>query len=106
MSYEIKPDYSKVYLLPPALEDWLPSDHPARFIRDLVDSLDLKALGFRVHRERDGRPNYADELLLKIWLFGYFNDIRSSRKLERAGREMIGLIWLMGAEGPPDHNTL
>lgn len=102
---EIKPDYSQPFLLPPALEDWVDEEHPARFVRDFVDSLDLASLGFRGRRSPDGRPSYSDGLMLKIWIFGYFNDIRSSRKLERACREMMGFLWLTGMN-TPDHNTL
>jgi len=102
---EIKPDYSQTFLLPPALEDWVDEEHPARFVRDFVDSLDLASLGFQGRRSPDGRPSYSDGLMLKIWIFGYFNDIRSSRKLERACREMMGFLWLTGMN-TPDHNTL
>ena len=101
----MKPDYSQVFLFPPALEDWVGEEHPARFVRDFVDSIDLGALGFRGRRSPDGRPSYSDDLILKIWIFGYFNDIRSSRKLERACREMMGFLWLTGTMAP-DHNTL
>lgn len=105
MTREIKPDYSQTFLLPPALEDWVDEEHPARFVRDFVDSLDLKSLGFHGRRSPDGRPSYSDDLMLKIWIFGYFNDIRSSRKLEKACREMMGFLWLTGMN-VPDHNTL
>lgn len=105
MTREIKPDYSQIFLLPPALEDWVDEEHPARFVRDFVDSLDLASLGFQGRRSPDGRPSYSDGLMLKIWIFGYFNDIRSSRKLERACREMMGFLWLTGMN-TPDHNTL
>jgi len=101
----MKPDYSQVFLLPPALEDWVGEDHPARFVRDFVDSLDLGGLGFQGRKSPDGRPSYSDDLILKIWIFGYFNDIRSSRKLERACREMMGFLWLTSTL-VPDHNTL
>ena len=105
MSREIRPDYSQEFLLPPSIEDWLPAEHPARFVRDFVDSLDLVELGFRDEAQHQGRPRYSDELLLKVWILGYFNEIRSSRKLERACREMVGFIWLTTMNAP-DHNTL
>jgi transposase len=105
MSYEIRADYRQQFLLPPSIEDWVGPHHPARFIREVVDALDLVALGFPVRMGIDGRPNYAADLLVKAWLYGYLHALRSSRKLERAGREQMGLIWLTGAHAP-DHNTL
>lgn len=105
MSYEIHADHGQQFLLPPSLEDWVPSDHPARFIRDFVAQLDLEALGFQVRQTDDGRPNYSSELLLTAWLYGYLEKIRSSRKLEHACRTQLPLIWLLGMNYP-DHNSL
>lgn len=73
MSQQIKADYSKTYLLPPALEDWVPANHPVRFIREFVESLDMKELGFKVDNNAEGRPYYSSDIMLKIWLYGYFN---------------------------------
>ncbi len=102
---QIRADYKQIFLLPPSIDDWVGSDHPVRFIRDFVDSLDLEALGFRVPVAETGRPPYAADLLLKAWLYGYFNKIRASRKLEKACMENMALIWLTGMR-EPDHNTL
>lgn len=105
MTQAIEADYDQAMLLPPSLEDWLPADHPARFIRDFVTTLDLKALKFQTEVSDRGRPPYAASLLLKVWLYGYFHKIRSSRKLETACKEQIGLIWLTGMNYP-DHNSI
>lgn len=106
MSRAIRPDYSQLFLLPPSLDEWVPPDHPVRFVRDLVDSLDLGELGLRASPGGDvGRPHYAPDLLLKVWLFGWMERTRSSRALERACMRDVAFLWLTGNQHP-DHNTL
>ncbi|HEV7237722.1 MAG TPA: transposase, partial [Thermoanaerobaculia bacterium] len=91
------------------MENWVKPEDPARFIRAFVDSLDLEEIaGEEWAKGADdpyGRPHYAFDLLLKVWLYGYVFNIRSSRKLERACRQMMPLVWLAGMY-EPDHNTL
>lgn len=102
----IEANYNESYLFPPALEDWVGEDHPARFIRAVVEELDLDELGLGGGEDAgQGRPHYSAELLLKAWLYGYLNNLRSPRQLERACRDNVGLIWLLGRH-EPDHNTL
>ena len=105
MAMPIAPDYHTVFLFPPALEDWVPKDHYVRFLREFVDSLDLPALGFIVPSGSEGRPPYATSLMLKLWLFGYKHQLFSTRQLERACRENLALIWLLGTL-QPDHNSI
>lgn len=110
MSREILPDYETRFLFPPSLEDWVGPDHPARFIREFVDALDLDELGLSEEQnsrreDSTGRPHYAVTLLLKVWLYGYMYRIRSSRVLETACRDLLPLVWLAGTHRP-DHNTL
>jgi transposase len=110
MSREIRPDYQTQYLFPRSLEEWVGPDHPARFVREFVDALDLDELGLSDEqqarrRDSEGRPHYAVDLLLKIWLYGYMYRIRSSRALERGCRDTLPLVWLAGTL-VPDHNTL
>jgi transposase len=105
MAQPIAPDYGQQFLFPPALEDWVSADHPARFLREFVEQLDLAALGFALPVAVEGRPPYHPSLLLKIWLYGYYHRIRSTRKLEVACREQLSLLWLTGLI-QPDHNSL
>lgn len=105
MAQLITPDYGQQFLFPPALEDWVRADHPARFLREFVDQLDLAALGFVMPAATEGRPPYHPSLLLKIWLYGYYHRLRSTRKLEAACREHLSLLWLTGLIAP-DHNSL
>src|ERR1041385_9166048 len=105
MAQPIAPDYGQQFLLPPALEDWVPKDHPVRYIREFVDQQDLAKLGFAMPISNEGRPAYAPSLLLKIWLYGYHHRLRSTRKLEAACRDQISLVWLSGNIAP-DHNSL
>ena len=105
MAEPIAPNYGEQFLFPPALEEWVPTDHPARFLREFVDQLDLSRMGFVMPTALEGRPPYAPSLLLKIWLYGYMQRIRSTRKLEAACREQLSLLWLTGMH-QPDHNSL
>lgn len=110
MSREIEPDYETQYLFPRSPEDWVGPDHPARYIREFVDALDLDQIGLsdeqKARREdTTGRPHYGVRLLLKVWLYGYMYRIRSSRALEAGCRDLLPLVWLSGMH-QPDHNTL
>ncbi|MEJ2082307.1 MAG: transposase [Acidobacteriota bacterium] len=109
MSKAIEARYDEMYLFPPAVEDWVGVNHPSRFIREVVEALDLEQAGFAGEETESagelGRPHYGNRLLLGAWIYGYMNQIRSSRKLERACREHVSLIWLLGRQ-EPDHNTL
>jgi len=85
-------------LLPPRIEDYVGSDNPVRAIESFVCALDLARLGFR-HAGRAGdeagHPPYDPADLLKLYLYGYTNQIRSSRRLEREACRNLELIWLL-----------
>ena len=85
-------------LLPPRIEDYVGQDNPVRAIESFVCALDLAKLGFR-HAERGveevGQPPYDPADLLKLYLYGYINQIRSSRRLEREAGRNLELIWLL-----------
>jgi transposase len=85
-------------LLPPRIEDYVGPDNPVRAIESFVCALDLAKLKFR-HAERDaakvGQPPYDPADLLKLYLYGYINQVRSSRRLEREASRNLELIWLL-----------
>jgi transposase len=84
-------------LLPPRVEDYVGSDNPVRAIEGYVGALDLAKLGFR-HADRGmtvGQPPYDPADLLKLYLYGYLNQVRSSRRLEREACRNLELIWLL-----------
>jgi transposase len=89
-------------LLPPRLEDYVGPDNPVRAIESFVCALDLARLGFR-HADRGaevGQPPYDPADLLKLYLYGYINQIRSSRRLEREASRNLELIWLLKSLKP------
>jgi transposase len=84
-------------LFPPRVEDYVGADNPVRAIDSFVCALDLAKLGFR-HADRRvgvGQPPYDPSDLLKLYLYGYINQIRSSRRLEREACRNLELIWLL-----------
>ena len=88
----------QVCLLPARIEDYVGPDNPVRAIEGFVCALDLVALGFQ-HADRgtqeEGQPPYDPADLLKLYLYGYINQIRSSRRLEREASRNMELIWLL-----------
>ena len=84
-------------LLPARIEDYVGPDNPVRAIESFVCALDLARLGFR-HADRGvevGQPPYDPADLLKLYLYGYINQVRSSRRLEREACRNLELIWLL-----------
>jgi transposase len=88
------------------LEDYVPADAPVRFIDVFVDGLDLKQLGFqRADPRATGRPPYDPADLLKLYVYGYLNRIRSSRRLEAEAKRNLELLWLLRSI-TPDFKTI
>lgn len=84
-------------LFPVVLDDLVPPDHICRVINAFVERLDMKQLGFERAQPADtGRPGYNPRDLLKLYLYGYLNQIRSSRRLEIECRRNVELMWLLG----------
>jgi len=94
----------QLLVLPPSLREWLPADHLAYFVSDVVDALDLSAI-YASYGEERGYPPYHPLLMTKLWLYGYACGVRSSRKVERATREDVAFRMLC-AGNEPDFRTL
>jgi transposase len=88
-------------LLPEFLDDYVAEDNPVRAIDVFVDELDLQALRFAgVVPEAMGRPAYHPATMLKIYVYGYINQIQSSRRLERETARNVEVMWLTGRLTP------
>ena len=96
----------QVVMFPESLDEYIADDNPVRFLNAFVDSLDLQALGFEraIPMER-GRPPYHPGDLLKLYLYGYLNRIRTSRTLEREAQRNVEVMWLLGKLAP-DFKTI
>ncbi len=99
-------DRSQTLLLPESVDDYVGPDNPVRFIDAFVDGLDLAAAGFTgVFAKETGRPGYAPPDLLKLYVYGYLNRVRSSRRLETETHRNIEVIWLL-RHLKPDFKTI
>jgi transposase len=97
---------SQLLLLPESVDDYVGADNPVRFIDAFVDQLDLAAAGFiRVAPKATGRPGYAPGDLLKLYIYGYLNRVRPSRRLEAKCHRNIEVIWLLRSL-KPDFKTI
>lgn len=92
-------------LFPVSLEDSVDPENEVRLIDFFVDSLDPGDLGFKVEHTENGRPAYHPSDLLKLYIYGYLNRVRSSRQLEKECKRNIEVIWLLKCL-QPDHNTI
>jgi transposase len=99
-------DRRQATLLPDTIEDYVGDENPVRVIDAFVEMLDLADLGFDgVIPEETGRPSYHPATMLKIYVYGYLNQVQSSRGLERECHRNLELIWLTGRLAP-DFKTI
>ena len=83
-------------LFPEVVDDNISNEHPVRFIDAYVNSLDLEILGFRHAKTAEtGCPPYHPGDLLKLYIYGYLNRVRSSRQLEKVTQRNVEVMWLM-----------
>ena len=88
-----------------SLEDTIFQDNLVRFIEAFVENISLQSLGFTVQTiKAQGRPSFATKVFLKIYLYGYLNGLRSSRKLEKECVRNIELQWLLEDIRPNYHS--
>jgi len=93
-------------LFPDTLEEYVDKDNPVRFIDAFIDSINLEKLGFTHSTPTEiGRPSYNPSDLLKLYVYGYLNQIRSSRKLEHECHRNIEVMWLT-KKLAPDFKTI
>jgi len=99
-------DLNQAYLMPPSLQDWLPEGHLARFVADVVETLDLSAI-YAPYEEGDSRglAAYDPRMMVRLLIYGYSRGVASSRRIERATYENVAFRYL-AADQHPDHDTL
>lgn len=103
MSRFIDADRKTDFLFPPSVEDWLPEDHLARFVVEVIEQLDLSELT----RQYAGRGSAAHHpaVLFGLLVYGYATGLPSSRKIERATYDSVAFRYI-AANTHPDHDTL
>ncbi|ABL66618.1 transposase, IS4 family [Chlorobium phaeobacteroides DSM 266] len=99
----ILPDRDTPYLFPPSVQDWLPKEHLARFVVDIVSQLDLSSLR-NSYAGRGSKP-YDPAMLLTLIVYGYATGVSSSRKLEQATYDSVAFRYITGNQHP-DHDTI
>ena len=93
------------FLLPPSLRDWLPEDHLAYFVSDVVEQLDLSAIESVYQEEQRGQPPYHPRMMTKVLIYGYCVGVFSSRRIQKKLSEDVG-FRVLGAGNQPDFRTI
>ncbi|MCJ7450017.1 MAG: IS1182 family transposase [Bacteroidales bacterium] len=96
---------NQIHLFPISLDQSIDPDNEVRIIDLFVESLSIKDYGFRMDFFENGRPAYHPADLLKLFIYGYLNKVRSSRDLEKECKRNIEVMWLLKCLRP-DHNTI
>ena len=92
-------------LFPERVDDYVDEDSVVRVIDVFIDRLDISGLGFKAEAAETGRPGYHPRTMLKIYVYGYLNQVHSSRRLEREAQRNVELMWLSGKLAP-DFKTI
>lgn len=106
MGYITGANRDQIILLHDSIDDYMAEDNTVRVIDAYVDSLDMESLGFTKTKPCEtGRPPYSPQDLLKLYIYGYMNRIRSSRRLEAESKRNLEVMWLL-KKLMPDHKTI
>ena len=105
MKYIKGQNRAQATLFPVSLDDAVGAENEARLIDVFVDSLKLQEFGFKLEFVENGRPAYHPADLLKLYIYGYLNRVRSSRQLEKECKRNVEVFWLLKCL-KPDHNTI
>ena len=105
MKYVQGQNRTQSYLFPVSLDDAIDPENEVRLIDLFVDSLKLSEYGFKVDFVENGRPAYHPADLLKLYIYGYLNKVRTARDLEKESKRNIEVMWLLNRL-TPDHNTI
>ena len=102
----VEDEIDQSLMMPPSLHDWLPEDHLARFVADLMPSLDLSAF-YASYEEKDGRGQaaYHPVMMVRLLIYGYCIGVVSSRQIEKRTYEDVAFRYL-SADEHPDHSTI
>ena len=99
-------DRTQAVIFPETVDEYVTAENPVRFIDGFVERLDLGALGFtRAEAAATGRPGYDPADLLRLYIYGYMNRVRSSRRLEREAERNVEVMWLL-RKLRPDFKTI
>ena len=93
-------DRHQITLMPDSLNDYVSEENPVRVIDAFVDSLNMAELGFKSEPAMEGRPGYDPRDMIKLYVYGYQNKIRSSRRLQREAGRNVELMWMLGKVVP------
>ncbi len=94
---------NQVYLFPPSLEAMIDINHPVRVVSEVIDRIDMDIIIKKY--KGGGATSYHPRMLLKVLIYGYLNNVYSSRRIEASVKENIYFMWLAGMQ-QPDHHTI
>jgi transposase len=105
MQYITGTNRTQAVLFSQSLDEIIDADNEVRIVDLFVDSIDLTQFTFQLKSATEGRPPYHPKDLLKLYVYGYLNSVRSSRALEKECKRNVEVMWLLH-QLVPDHNTI